>query len=194
VRLVGPSSVDEMVLAFLRAEVDGPRYQQFFANLDRRLLVEADLTDAAQNRVRWQLLDSYRGGFIGPLPTDTQWQRWALTRAELGDVRYANHVTWQVLSGKTRRVRDGAANVRRLVVVAELGVDVGAGIRETAKAIDAGHKLPELIAVATDPQASSPVLVEGHTRATAYLIATKPPTEIVFLIGWSRTMTTWPWF
>ncbi len=78
----------------------------------------------------------------------------------------------------------------------ELGVDVSAGIRETARAIDAGRQLVELIGVANDPDASSLVLMEGHTRATAYLLARKPPAEVIVLVGWSRSMeATWqPWF
>ena len=125
------------------------------------------------------------------------WHRWALTPAELGDVRYAGNIpSSQRLSGGTRRVRDGASNARGLAVVTELGVDVSAGIRETARAIDGGRTMPELIAVANDPGAGSLVLMEGHTRATAYLLASKPPAEVVVLVGWSRSMeTTWqPWF
>lgn len=38
--------------------------------------------------------------------------------------------------------------------------------------------------------------MEGHTRATAYLIARQPPAAVIVLVGWSRSMdTTWqPWF
>jgi hypothetical protein len=43
VRLVGPSSIDEMVLAFVRAEADGPRYRDNYVGLDRRLIDEPDL-------------------------------------------------------------------------------------------------------------------------------------------------------
>lgn len=51
-RLIADASVDEIVLAFLRAEVDCRRYREFFAHLglDRRLLEQPDLTDSAQNR------------------------------------------------------------------------------------------------------------------------------------------------
>ena len=44
--------------------------------------------------------------------------------------------------------------------------------------------------------ASELVLMEGHSRAAAYLLAQKPPAEVVVLVGWSRSMaTTWqPWF
>jgi hypothetical protein len=196
VRLVGPSSVDEMVLAFLRAEVDAPRYGIYFVNVDRRLIDQADLTAPAQNRARRELM-AYRHGFYDRVPADTEWQRWALTPAELGDVLYAGDVlTWHRMSGGTRRVRDGAANASSLVIVTELGVDVSAGIRATAEAIDEGHHMAELIAVAKDPDARRPVLMEGHNRATAYLVARRPPAEVIVLVGWSRTMdTTWqPWF
>ena len=61
VRLLRPSSHDEMVLEFLRAEVDSPRFQQAFATLDRGLLTNRDPTDARQNALRSAALDQHRG-------------------------------------------------------------------------------------------------------------------------------------
>lgn len=110
---------------------------------------------------------------------------------------YANNVlTWHRMSGGTRRVRDGAANARSLVVVTELGVDVSAGIRATAASIAAGVVMPELIAVSQVQDASELVLMEGHSRATAHLLASHPPAEVTVLVGWSPSMaTTWqPWY
>lgn len=141
-----------MVLAFLRAEIDAPRYQLFFANVNRRLIDEPDLTDAAQNRARHEAL-AYQHGFYDRVPADTRWQRWALTQTELGDVRYAKHPTWDVVSGGRRLVRTGAANAPTCCLLDEAGFDVCAGIRDTARAIDRGRQMPEPIAVATDPDA-----------------------------------------
>jgi len=188
-----------MVLAFLRAEADGPRHRDAFAALDRRLVEQPDRTDAAQNAARFDVLAAYRGdmrtgtGYLGPLPSDVRWQRWALTPDELGGVRYANYLTWIKLSGGTRRIRDGAANVDRLQCY-ENGHDINAGIRATARAIDDGNPMPELIAVAGAADGRDLVLLEGHTRATAYLIARRAPAEVTVLVGWSATMDQWPWF
>jgi len=197
-RLISDATVDEMVVAFLRAEANSTRWGNAFANLDRRLIDEPDTTNVAQNAARADALAAHRGDvrtrtvFFRGLPLDTGWQRWALTPVELGDVRYANYVTWIKLSGGTRRIRDGAANVQQLQVYEDH--DINAGIRATARAIDERKPMPELIAVAQDADGRDLVLLEGHTRATAYLIAKKPPTEVTVLTGWSRTMDTWPWF
>jgi len=186
-----------MVLAFLSAEANSSRWGNAFANLDRRLINEPDLTDAAQNTARADALAAHRGDvrtrtvFFRGLPLDTCWQRWALTTAELGDVLYANYVTWIKLSGGTRRIRDGAANVRQLQVFENH--DINASIRATARAIDEGKLMPELIAVAQAAHGRDLVLLEGHTRATAYLIARKPPAEVAVLVGWSASIDQWPW-
>jgi len=198
VRFINDASVDEMVLAFLRAEANSARWGNAFANLDRRLINEPELTDPAQNTARADALAAHRGdvrartGFFQGLPLDTTWQRWAVTPAELGGVLYANYVTWIKLSGGTRRIRDGSANVQRLQVFESH--DINAGIRATARAIDEGQPMPELIAVAQAADGRDLVLLEGHTRATAYLVARHPPKEVTIIVGWSTTMNRWHWF
>jgi hypothetical protein len=198
VRLISDATVDEMVLAFLRAEANSTRWGNAFANLDRRLIDEPDLRDAAQNAARADALAAHRGdittrtGFFSGLPLDTKWQRWALTLVELGDISYANYVTWIKLSGGTRRIRDGAANVQRLQVYEDH--DINAGIRAAARSIDEGKPMAELIAVSQGAYGRDLVLLEGHTRATAYLITKHPPAEVDLLVGWSTTMDRWAWF
>jgi hypothetical protein len=98
----------------------------------------------------------------------------------------ANYVTWIRLSGGTRRIRDGAANVEQLQVYEDH--DVNAGIRATALAIDGGQAMEALIGGSRASDGSGLVLMEGHNRATAYLIARHPPVEVTVLIGWSPTM------
>jgi hypothetical protein len=198
-RLISAATVDDMVLAFLSAEANSARWGNAFANLDRRLINEPDLTDAAQNTARADALAVHRGdvrtrtGFFQGLPLDTRWQRWALTPVELGNFLYANYVTWIKLSGGTRRIRDGAANVDKLQCY-ENGKDINAGIRATARAIDDGKPMVELIAVSQGVDGRDRVLLEGHTRATAYVIARHPPGSVTVLVGWSASMDRWRWF
>jgi hypothetical protein len=196
--LISAASVDEMVLAFLRAEANSTRWGNAFANLDRRLVDQPDVNNPVENQARIDALAGHRGnittrtGFFRGLPLDTSWQRWALTPVELGDVLYANYVTWIKLSGGTRRIRDGAANVQRLQVYEDH--DINAGIRAAARAIDEGKPMAELIAVSQGADGRDLVLLEGHTRATAYIIARRAPGEVSVLVGWSATMDGWGWF
>jgi hypothetical protein len=197
-RLISAASVDEMVLAFLRAEANSTRWGNAFANLDRRLVDQPDVNDPVENSARIAAFAGHRGdittrtGFFRGLPLDTQWQRWALTPVEPGDVLYANYVTWIKLSGGTRRISDGAANVQRLQVYEDH--DINASVRATARAIDEGKPMPELIAVSRRADGRDLVLLEGHTPATAYLVAKQPPVEVILLVGWSSAIDQWSWF
>jgi hypothetical protein len=197
VRLVGPATEQEMVLAFLCAEVDSPRYRAHFRDLDRRLIDHPDLTDADQNLARLVALD-YRGrrlriGLFDGFPPDVIWQRWAMTPTELGGVHYPDYPTWVRLSGGTRLVRDGAANVDR-IEVPEDGRTLNVSVLAIAVAIDAGKVSDALICAAIDDAGAGIVLIEGHARATAYLVAKAPPTEVEVLVGWSAGMANWRWY
>jgi hypothetical protein len=56
-----------------------------------------------------------------------------------------------------------------------------------------GDTFPALIAVECGSYTSQPVLMEGHTRATAYAL-TDLPGEIEVIIGSSPTMDHWQFF
>jgi hypothetical protein len=116
-----------------------------------------------------------------------------MTPTELGTVRYANYPTWVQLSGTSRLVREGAANVHE-IDIPEGGRTLNESVLAIAAAIDGGKVLDELICAAIDDAASGLVLIEGHARATAYLIAKKPPAEVVMLVGWSAGMVNWRWY
>lgn len=120
-RLTGTSSVDEMIAAFLRAEIDADRWApgQVLPRLaahgwPESLVRDPDTTSVAENTMRAALLREYRGWqtetflFVA-FPPDLEWHRTELERAEIGDVLGANFKTWYNLSGSSRRVADSAA-------------------------------------------------------------------------------------
>lgn len=192
-QLLEDVSDSAVVAAFLCAELDSPRYGGTVralldqAGASARLIESPDLSDAAENDLRARILGAYRGWpdryLLHRFPRTVRWRRATLTTADLGSLLYINDdprlpgrerwdkVSWFDLAGGTRLVADGAQTVGR--GRPEPGYEhVFASIVATATRMRAGAEYPEL--VLARESASSPLLiVEGHTRATAYVLAAR---------------------
>lgn len=110
-----PAAESEVVLAFLRGELDSDR----FGNDVRRALVEAgglelvrspDLDSEEENRARERALSAARGWpstelFEG-FPEQVEWYHGVLQPDELERVRFIDYSHWNELSGGSRRPSD----------------------------------------------------------------------------------------
>lgn len=186
-RLVAPASEDDMVAAFLRAEVGSPRFgPEVLAalaheGLDRSLLQQPDTSDLAANAARRRVLAAYRGYpdravFTG-LPADTVWQWVTLTRQELLAVRYIDWGYWLKVTAGTRRPVDAIPRIGH-----------SPSCQQLAAEITAGRLPPELILVGR-PGGNDLVVLEGHVRLTALVMVVEHlPTEVTVLLGTAPTM------
>src|SRR5713101_2114114 len=103
---VGPVTEDEMVLAFLQAEIDASRYRDFYnaclavLGFERILIDKPDLNDPVANEARKRLLQGARGygsntALFTGFPTDVRWRRVVLDPRDFEAMRYvANVKTW----------------------------------------------------------------------------------------------------
>jgi hypothetical protein len=192
----GPATEDEMIAAFLRAEVDSPRWNDYVkAGLvvlgsERSLIDAPDLSDSLQNGLRRRLL-GYRGYhrrdllFTG-FPSDVTWRRVYLEAHDLENMQYIAHSNWSELSNGTRLVSFGARNLHRYSSDERFQQ-----IIPIAEAVRAGNRFPPLIAV--QHQEGHLVLIEGHSRATAYVMAGSVETAEAF-VGSSPSMSNWPFY
>jgi hypothetical protein len=197
------ATVYEMVLAFLQAEVDSPTERGlFFANgltvlrADRATLIDhGNPNDLHQNALRAALL-SIRGyrhnsALFRNFPADTTWRLVTVTPAEVTRFKYVNDaVTGQPVWARlapTRLVADGVQNLDH----AQNAVIKGS-VTDIVARLHRGHKLPALIAV-QQSGIGDMVLMEGHTRATAYAL-TNLPDEIEVIVGVSAHMNKWLFF
>jgi hypothetical protein len=186
---LGPASVNEMVLAFVKAEVDSERFRNDYlapmaqCGFDRHTLIDsADLESASQNRVRLYALTRAKGGLLRGLE-DVTWRRVALEKADIPRLKYLNHLNWIEFSGRTRLVSDGAKNIGSI----QLPDKTNAQILKLADDFEKGRRYPELIAVAVGKDL---VLLEGHMRATAYALAGWP-TSVDCILGESPSAQKW---
>src|SRR5215471_7377026 len=195
-RRVRSSSEAEMVALFLRTELPAARSRDALrAHLERdglpeRVITAPDLDDDAGNQARLRLLTQHRGygtrtELFDGFPDDVRWQWMAITPAELAGVRFIDYDYWVELSGGTRLAVDAAPRIR--VGVAPFGVprDWALGM---AREVAGGARFPPLILVTTGPGGDL-VVLEGHARLTAYMLALdRLPPELEVLVGSSPAM------
>jgi hypothetical protein len=150
------------------------------------LVDNADLSDPKANAKRAQILKWWtdpKHVFDG-MPANVAWRRVRLQPDEIGGLKYCHHQTWLALSGASRLVADGAANIDTVVAPANVNTHVARVVGRVRQ----GEKFPELILVqALD---GGLILLEGHTRATAYVVApVREPIEA--LLGASPHISRW---
>jgi hypothetical protein len=200
-RIVGPSSEDEMVLAFLRAEIDSAEYPGSIEGAlsmqgyTRAIIDNADLSDSRENSARVVCLSRHRGfkqnrKLFRGFPDEVTWQRMSLTPREVGRAKYINQSVWVMGSAGTRLVADGAMNLDS----GSFPESHRSKIRSIEANVRTGPMPPELI-LAGRGDDSPMVLVEGHSRATAYVLAsTDLPDGVEVIIGLSPNIGNWYWY
>ena len=210
-RDTGPSSADEMVAAFLRAEIDSDRWGDDHVRpglaahgWPTTLVEDPDTTDADANINRARILTEYRGWqdnrwlFEG-FPNDVEWRRAELEPTDVAEVLGAGFPTWLLLSGGSRRVVDCAAAARTgplpTLPMGEARVHVAeAAMRShwVARRYALGELLGPPILVA--PWSRAPlVAIEGHTRLIGWSLATRPE-PLPVILGLSDSLARWKWF
>src|SRR5215510_14435111 len=195
-RWLRPSSETEMVALFLRTELPAGRFRDTLRALLERdglpesVITDPDLGDDAEKQARLRLLTEHRGystrtGLFEGFPDDVSWQWMAITPAELARVRYIDYDYWVELSGGTRLPVDAAPRIRAGVAPFGVPRDWALGMAEE---VTRGARFPPLILVTTGPGGDL-VVLEGHARLTAYMLAPdRLPPELEVLVGSSPTM------
>ena len=191
----------EVVAAFLRAELDSPRWRERLLGLlredgvDEAVVAEPDVHDPAQAAYRERLLDRHRGwlrreGLFDGLPERIEWCHAALHPDEVLSILYIDWDWWLRLSGGTRRPLDAAARIR----AGETADAIAERHRPIAERLRTANPPPELIAVAP-PDRSRLVLMEGHCRLTAYALYPEYlPDELEIFLGTSPEIARWSEF
>ena len=193
---LGPSKECEMVLAFLQAEAEADRYAEIVeqgvlaTGFTRGELIEQpDLGDLRQNQARLWILGAYRGYRQNRLlflnfPSDAAWRRIELEPSELDKLKYANEASWVQMSDGTRK----PSRLVEKLKSGQLPNELTARIRAIQLRYEEGLTFPDLIAA--EAADSSFILIEGHSRASAYA-ASHLKNGIRMFLATSPSMPSW---
>jgi hypothetical protein len=175
----GVASEDQVILAWLQAEIESVAFQQYIAGEPpnpaylAQVLKAArkpNLGDAEQNEVRRQIISKTHGFGQGTLSfeglaSDIRWRKLRASSQEVGELLYANrHPAWTALAPVSRKVAEGAANVGHLFT----GDLTNMLVLALALKISESNPVPALPEVICLKRPDGHlVILEGHTRATA---------------------------
>src|SRR3954447_24240741 len=107
-RLLYPTTDNDMIAVFLQAEITSERFgdkiltQLKRDNRERSLVDTPDITSTPENVYRRQLLASYRAYVFEELPVHTIWYRALLSRDEVAKIRYIDYDYWNAISNNSR--------------------------------------------------------------------------------------------
>ena len=170
---LGAASEDHVILAFLQAEIDSPKWGPCYSrvlrelNLDRSLIDAADLEDARTCSTRKVLLSAVRGygrdvALFTGFPSDTTWRRVEIEPSDFHRLKcISNDERWTKLTCGTRLIQEAARNLGEYPELTDR-------VCEAIRRIKQGLPLAEIIVV--DNEAGNLVVLEGHARATAYAL------------------------
>ncbi len=188
-----------MVALFVRTELASDRWHDDLqalldqAGISAEVVTKPDLDDEAGNQARRWLLTGKRGysdrtDYFEGFPDDVTWQWMAISADELAKVRYIEYDYWNELSGGSRLPVDAATRIRAGVTPFMIP---NHRVLDLAQAVAEGAQFPPLILVTTGP-GGDVVLLEGHVRLTAFILAREwLPPELEVLVGSSAGMARW---
>jgi len=201
---LGVASEDQVILAWLQAEIESPDFQAYVignppdpANLSAALKAARapDLRDPAQNELRREIITSVYGfgqgaGSFEGLANDISWHRVRLTTDEIAEMLYARRDgAWRVLSPVTRKVAEGASNVGHIFTGDQTNMVV---LSLASGLCHSSRKVPEIIALRRPDGVL--VILEGHARATAIALEAHRFREGVFAyVGDGPSVANWPY-
>lgn len=181
-KTIRASSPAEAVLVWLQAELKSKRFQNDLQKsldkytLSTKIITKPSLSDAHENSLRLKVLKDYRDWFEDDVYA-YNWELVELTTDDLKALRYIDYSYWNELSDDTHLVGVAAENVRHGKVVFDVSNDHFFNI---AKAIEAGVEFAPIVVL---ERWQGLEIIEGHTRATGYLLANSPDKPLRAVVG-----------
>ena len=181
-KIIRTSSPDEAVLLWLQAELKSRRFQNDLQKsldkygLSSQIITDPDLSDKSENSLRLKALKDYRDWF----EDDVYAYDWKLVELAVDDVkalRYIDYSYWNELSDNSHLVGVAAENVKRGKVVFDVS---NAHFFDIAKAVESGAQFAPIVVLEKEQGLE---IVEGHARATGYLLADSPTEQLQAIAG-----------
>lgn len=189
-KTINTSSAQEVVLEWLKAELSSARFGGDLNaalkkySCDEKIITNADLTDANENKTRWLILKSYRT-WLDRNFDDYEWKLVELDYKDVYNLNYIDYSYWNELSDNTHKVGKASENIAKGMIVFD---ELNDRFYSVAENVDIGTDLPPIIVVSNHGNNQGEIL-EGHLRATGYALSRTKKRPLIAIWGKLRKKT-----
>ncbi|MBR1654503.1 MAG: hypothetical protein IJ690_06130 [Clostridia bacterium] len=172
-KIIRKSSEDEMLLEYLKAEINSKRFSERLEktlielSLSQDIILNGNLENEQENKQRKLIMEKFRG-----YPTEDIFERfpkefnWFYVQFEEGDIDkifYLNWEYWNEISNNTSKPTEAAKNIYNGVEIYDISNEPYFKGLEYLKS---NNKFNPIIALTCNGEKF--VLIEGHSRMTVY--------------------------
>lgn len=171
-KTIKKSSEDEMILEFLKGELNSSRFNEKLneiidkLNLDLNLITNGDIFSNAENLSRLKIMKEYRGypdeELFENFPKIDCWSFVELSPEDINKVYYIDYDYWNELSNNTSRPLDAVKTIKNRKEIYEVS---NQPFIDGIKYLENGKFPPVILITCNDEKY---LIIEGHSRMTVY--------------------------
>ena len=171
-KIIRDSNEHEMILAFLKGEINSNRFNNALMKvlkklcLDKDIIIKGDINNDNENKERLEIMKLFRGyptkELFKNFPDILQWKLIKLSSNDINNIYYINYDYWNELSNNTSSPVEAAKSVNNGIEIYGISnkqfLD---GIKYLEK-----NKFPPVILITCSEEKY--LIIEGHLRMTVY--------------------------
>ncbi len=173
-KFIRNSTEDEMILEFLKGEINSNRFNNDLIqtlkklDLDKDIIINGDVSNQTENKERLKIISLYRGypnkELFNNFPLIKEWKYMQLSAEDLKNIYYINYDYWNELSNNTSSPIEAAKNINDGIEI--FGISNKQYI-EGAKYLEHNMFPPVILITCNDEKY---LIIEGHLRMTSYAL------------------------
>jgi len=183
----------EVIAEFLKSEFHHAEFHDYRQRFEH-LVLQADLTNAAENALRRALLYRRRGHMWRELPVNTEWWEVQVELSDLKRIRIFPRAQWRRIANGSFLLLDVAERIRARPFTGRIQECV-AKVQAIIDGLRRGESLGYALLIGVD-ECNALTILEGNHRLTAALLEYDdvPQDQLRVLCGFSPRMYECCWY
>lgn len=172
-KIIRQSNENEMLLEFLRGEIDSKRFGEMLKNTVKELgfsedlIRNANLDNQVENERRKLIMEKFRqyptGDIFERFPKEIKWVYVEFEEGDIDKIFYINWSYWNEMSNYTSKPIEAAKSINKGVEYFNIPND---RYFNGLQSLENGKKFEPIIAITYNGEKIA--LIEGHSRMTVY--------------------------
>lgn len=171
-KIIRNSCEEEMILEFLKGEINSKRFNQKLydilkeLNISSEIITNGDINSDGQNKLRLKIMNKFRGypdrELFENFPKIYEWKYVQFDLDDLDNIYYIDYDYWNELSNRTSKLYEAAKNIKNGIEIYDVS---NKPFIDGMKFLD-DDKFPAIILITCNGEKN--LVIEGHSRITIY--------------------------